>query len=181
MGANIGPINLIAPGLLGLLQLKQFGKNPDELAGVVQGTIELRDWYMQARIEDEVSLFGSTPQKLLATASPGLGIFTAGGVNCTVPNNQAWYVYQLNVAANLLAAETIRFAPALQRAPTGQQFQIGPDVADVVTVRARTISAEILAPFWVRQGDTFGVLTFDDLTAANITVSLFLRAVRIPI
>lgn len=167
-----GPIQTIAPGLLGLLQLKQTGKNPETLAEIVAPVIEMRDWYMQARNLDDISLL---PGVTLSVNVPTAGKGNYGYANAVVPNGQIWWVTHYWIVADLLAAETIRLAPCLLRANGNLVGLSCNDVNDVVTARVRGIVTTAIN-FWAKPGDQFGVRVFDSLTAANIAVAAGIRA-----
>lgn len=82
--ATYGPIQVIPPGLLGFLQLKTGGLNPTELNGLLQPTLQLRDWMFLATAES------------LTNSQAGVGIGSAwaplfgGGI--VVPQGEAWWV-----------------------------------------------------------------------------------------
>lgn len=178
-----GPIQVIPPGLMGLLQLKTGGNLPSTLADVVAPVLELRDWYLTARRVDHNTLFGAIPQRVLATGNNGNFGFQLGGVNVQVPQNQIWYCEEMTINANLLAADYIRAAPTILTPGAGASFTgshlVGPDVNDVVTARARSVAGKADRGFWAFPGDIFGVQVFDILSA-GITLNLFLRATPCP-
>lgn len=181
----LGPIQLIPPGLLGLLQLKQLGRLPDKLADTVAGVVELRDWYLTARRVDQTTLFGNAT---LVTAALGAGntgfqafhVGAAGGPVCIVPQNQLWWVEQLTIAASLVAADVIRVLPAVTSI-SGIGFGVAVDYNDVTTARARQLSCSIPRGFWAYPGDTFGVAVMDITSVPGITLSMGLRATPCPI
>jgi hypothetical protein len=181
----IGPIQIIPPGLLGLLQLKQLGRLPDKLSDLVAPVVELRDWYLTARRVDEFGLFGSSANLLLAGPSfSGISGFTlASGPIMAVPQNQIWWVEQFTIDVVLSgAADFIRFAPMIQSAaPSLTRQQTGPDVADVTTARTRVVSARSDRGFWAFPGDVFSAIVFDSANAAANTVHARLRATPCPI
>ena len=66
-----GPIQVIPPGLLGMLQLKNEGRSPSEFIETLQPTIELFEWLLQTN-----SIEG--PDALSGTIAAGLqGFFPA--------------------------------------------------------------------------------------------------------
>lgn len=178
----MGPIQLIPPGLLGLLQLKQAGRNPSDLLETVQAVIEMRDWYFQSRTVDATTLIGGNPS--INITVPGNFAFTTNPA--LVPNGQWWYVTDFTVDALIAtAADSIRLAacwmPNNALAPV-QRYLLGPDANDIVSARAnRHVMAKADHGIWLPPGSSLGVEVFDVLTAGNITVTAHVRAVVLPI
>lgn len=176
------PIQLIPPGLLGLLQLKQGGRNPNELLETVQATIDLRDWYFQSRTVDATTLIGGNPS--IALTVPGNFVFTANPA--TVPNGQFWYVFDYTIDALIAtAADSLRIAPcwiANNNVAPVQRYLLGPDANDIVSARAnRHLMAKADHGFWLPPGAALGVEAFDVLTGTSITVTAHVRAVPLSI
>lgn len=175
----MGPIQVIPPGLTGLLQLKQFGKVPGELADVVAPVLELRDWYLTARRLDQVALFGGTPTRSIAAA--GFAALQLAGVNAQVPQGQIWYVEQYGLnGTTALAGDVLSFAPGVTNAALTSFFQTGPTDYDVVTARVRQRVCKSDRGFWAFPGDIF-VVWAEDISTAGITVNMNLRATPCPI
>lgn len=173
------PIQTIPPGLLSLLQLKAMGRNPTQLLDQVQPSIELRDWFFQARNFDESVLFPSIPFSNTTVAARGFNSF---GATAVVPNGQWWYVTHFFGYGNLLATEGIRLQMALLRPPTGIAMPLGTDYADNVTsARARAFASSAVVPFWAHPGDQFGFMVSDVATAATVTVFGGIRATNMTI
>jgi hypothetical protein len=174
------PIQVLPQGLLGLLQLKAMGTNPTNLELNVQPQLDLFAMYIN-RLEVDISnqLVGGLSTKALATASPGFFVYTTNPP--VVPQGFMWYVTQYTISANLLAAESLRFAPMVFATPGGAgDYVINTDVADVVTVRARMVACQA-RNFWLQPGWQLGFAVFDDLTAATINIVGQVRGVQIPI
>jgi len=171
------PIQTIPMGLLSLLQLKQQGQNPDTLSEVVNPVVDLLQFWLQYQsIDITTALFGGQVSRTVPTAGTGIYGYNAPGP-ATVPPNQLWWIEHYTVEANLLAAEYIRLAPMITAPSVGLQAQqIGTDVNDAVTARARSVSAHA-HNFWVRGGAGLGFQVFDSLTAANITVTGAIKGV----
>lgn len=184
-----GPIQNVPAGLLGLLQLKQSGRNPAELLETVAPIYEMRDQYMQSKQLDQIALFGDTCKTAnFPTTSPGFKIASVNGlgvVNCTVPQGQTWYVEQMTgIASTPAAADSIRLATAIQGPNLGTQtvfLLTGSDFNDVVTARTRVIVCKSDRPFWAPAGWSFGFWVIDDATAGNWAVTLHMRATPMPL
>lgn len=114
------PIQLIPPGLLGLFQLKQEGRGIVELPDVLQGTLELRDWYFQARVESNVDVHG------VVIGTNTFDYFREFAPNAiVVPAREYWYVHNFTVfctAGN--AADRSDFWPAYIPQQQGSQFPV---------------------------------------------------------
>lgn len=177
----IGPIQLIPPGLMGLLQLKQGGQLPSMLSKTVAPVVELRDWYLTARRVDELALFGGVPT--VSLPSIGSKPFVFGGNNATVPAGQIWWVEQMTIQVTgtgaIVATDLLRYAPGIIPGTGGALSQaVAPPTSDYLLVaRSRAIRAE-LAPrgFWAFPGDTFAALVDDVVTTNGWTAQLGLRA-----
>lgn len=185
MGANVkgplGPIQVIPPGLMGLLQLKQQGRLPTDLADSVQPVLEMRDWYFTGRRVATTALFpGAAP---LATFNvPGVQTFvpSAGGL-ATVPNGQYWYVDTCAAYGTLAAAaDTVRYSLVLLGSQGGDLVPLSVDYADAANARVRRVMARADKPFWAQPGDQFAIYCEDVNTATNIVLSLSLRAAVLP-
>lgn len=93
MGDGIGPIQAYPAGLLSLLSLKQFGRNPSQLSNEVVPTLQTTDWYLQSAVE----YVAGVQIALLALDRQALGV--------TIPNGEIWYIHSIGGEANLGAAE----------------------------------------------------------------------------
>jgi hypothetical protein len=172
-GLSPGPINTIPQGLLGLLQLKQLGRNPDQLSPVVAPHLELFPFY-QARLETDLVVPGSDLINL-PTATPGMTYFTT-----VVPNTQTWWIQRITAAGTLLAAESVIFALVTRVSGTGVGHLVSGYFADVVTARARAFRITG-GGFWAVPGTSFGIQVADDVTAATITFQLGIRGFAVPL
>jgi hypothetical protein len=171
-----GQIQLIPPGLLGFLQIKNSGMNPSDLGSQVAPVLELRDWYFQARMLDAINLFGAVGTVNVAAA--GLVQFPV----FTVPSQSWLYVDNFSIVCALLAAEYVRACPVLITFPgvTGQQqLVLGPDVNDVITARARQWAVGC-GGFFCPPGSILGMKVFDIVTAGNIAFTPMIKAALLP-
>lgn len=180
----IGPVQLIPPGLTGLLQLKQFGQVPGTLDLNVNPVIELRDWYMQARRVDEFALYGGFPATTVLTTGTGRGVYTfvpPGGGIASVPQNQTWYVEMLTVFTGTnTAGDVLSFAPGIGNNQGSSFQQVGPQYTDTSVARQRNCFANASRGFWAAPGDLF-LLMVNDILTAGATFQLRLRATVLPI
>jgi hypothetical protein len=180
---TLGPIQIIPPGLTGLLQLKQTGKLPNSLSQLVNPVVELRDWYLTARRVDEIALQLNASTFLATTGGQGFQAMTTPLM--VVPQTQIWWVEEYTIDAVIAtAADTIRMCCTLLiQNNTGvvSHQQLGPDVADTVTARARVVSCRADRGFWAFPGDVFGATVFDVLSAGGINLRPRLRATPCPI
>ena len=101
------PIQTIAQGLLGFLQLKNAGQNPSELSSLLSPTMDLRDWLWQ-----------TAPTEVVAGVAAAIG---ASGFTSyiTIPQSEWWVVYEVQATINqTLATDWGWFAPAYRMATT---------------------------------------------------------------
>lgn len=99
------PIQAIPQGLLGFLQLKNAGKNPQELNSLLQSSLDLGEWMLQTAPEIEAGTNG-------AIAAAG---FTAYQ---TVPDGEWWFLHDVNATLGLAAAATAVAVPAFRQGST---------------------------------------------------------------
>lgn len=179
----MGPIQVIPPGLMGLLQLKQEGRLPSQLAETVAPVLELRDWYLTARRVDDLALFpAGQPQVGIATGGIGLKTLLSGGVAAAVPGNQIWYVEELTIQVNTaLATDSLAFSPMVL-GNGNRSHQVGPTVFDsaFAGARQRSLFAKADRGFWAFPGDVFAV-GVTDVVSAGLTAFMTLRATPCPV
>lgn len=180
-----GQVQVVPQSLLGFLQIKSQGENPNRLLTDITPTVDLTEWWRQARIEDTPSLFpGGEPQIVRNTPSAFIQL-QSGGVGCVVPPGQWWYVDQLMILIAFgAAADYARFQGAVNTFSAGapnQWYSVTPEFNDVVTARVRVAQTPpMLRGFWAPPGTQFGVTVFDAATAGNLTFAMNIRAVRLP-
>jgi len=184
----LGPIQLIPPGLMGLMQLKQAGRLPTWLSETVAPVVDLSDWYKAARRLDNISLFGvpAIQTAALATGANGVQNFTVGANPPSVPNGQIWWVDQLVIKCSLVATTDLLRGQPILMGPQGNNAAswqaLGPDVSNQTAIpRAQWFSMRADRPFWAFPGDIFGLFLFDLSSTAGIVFSLQMRATPMPI
>jgi len=169
-----GPIQTIPQGLLGLLQLKQLGKNPFDLTDSVQSILDIFPLYVQ-RLSNSTTLIVGSDSLALATGNIGNRTFVTA-----VPQGQAWYIERMSIDATMAAADFIRLAPSILYEGAGAGFCVAPDTSDAITARGRRLRTAA-GGFWAPPGATFGVYVFDILAGTTIATQLFLRGFAVPI
>lgn len=180
---TLGPVQLIAPGLMGLLQLKQYGRNPAELSQVIDPVLELRDWFMQARAQDIVSFAGGQPlTNSIATGSVGWKSFLVGGATVQVPNNEWWWVTNITVVSNgpIVSGDSISFAPAWTTPNNAALYEFGVQDQNVADASSRQVAAGYAGGFWMPPLSVPQVRVRQVTTVAGIVLQLMLRFTRLP-
>jgi len=101
-GEPSGPIQLIPPGLLGLLQIKSpAGQNPNVLNADVQPVMDIHEYWLRANRQVWALNSGIT------LAAGTYNTFTAlspNGIDC--PQNQWWYVHSVTMTFTVGAASS---------------------------------------------------------------------------
>jgi hypothetical protein len=172
-----GPIQVIPQGLLGLLQLKATGKNPDDLLAGVQPQVDLFPlWVQRQDVDINLAKTGNSNTGFNVNASGNFGV-----TGLIVGNTEAWFVTNFTLRCNLLAAETIVMACGFNY-PTALSnvYELSGNYADVITARARTATVHA-GGFWLGPGAQPIIIVHDQTTAATITVAFGLRGVIVPI
>ena len=173
-----GPIQTIPQGLLGLLQLKQAGRNPDQLSETVAPTVDMLTlWLNRQNVDLSINVIGGASTRNQPTATPGEFVFSV--LPIVVPPGQTWWITDYTVKATLAAAETLVFAPAILGGLFFNSMLAAP-VNDIITARARFVSC-FARNFWLLPGQGLGYFCFDSVTAGNIVVTGTIRGVVIPI
>lgn len=113
MAANSGPIQNIPRGLLGLLQLKNLGKNPDVLIGNVQPTLDMLGFWLANDARPDTTQY-------TGTQVTGNSIISGPTVNLSVPQEETWFVHQFSLQIACGAADTVSNAvPIMYLTGTG--------------------------------------------------------------
>jgi len=171
-----GPIQVLPPGLLGFLQLKNSGQNPTNLPDTLQGVLELREWMLMARVEEWENTIGHGVA--LPNATVGFSAFSPNTIQ--VPNREWWWVERYTVFSGTLGAgELTEFAPAIATITTGTLIVHalsktaaggGPDVALV----------QVAERFFAPPGSILGLWSINVTTAASILFTGNARVTRLP-
>lgn len=91
-----GPIQIIPPGLMGFLQLKNAGRNPTDLVESISPTFDMLRWYMEARFTSQ-----TLPGTVTTVQS---GTFQTSIVPTVVPAEEQWYVIDACIRGGLIVA-----------------------------------------------------------------------------
>ena len=171
-----GAVQLIPPGLLGYLGIKNQGQNPSDLLSTVQPTLDLRDWWFQARLDSAPSGAFSRASAIV-TASVGFKQFDVQPLQ--VPQGQIWYITDFTGIANIATpADSITFCMGLLTDPVALNIlQLGPLSTDVINARARQVVARADHGFWMPQGSILGIFVTDVVAAVSLNVSAAFRRV----
>jgi len=97
MSAPSGPVQVIPPGFLGLLNLKNQGRIPDVLQGNFQPTLDMLEWLLFANRE-----ILRSEASIGATASSSFFHMTSNGP-LRIPEHEVWYVWDINVELSIPA------------------------------------------------------------------------------
>lgn len=142
-----GPIQVIPPGLLGYLQIKNVGQSPDTLIGTYQPVFDMTEWILQANAVNWTQargLAGVLAQRTLAPGAGATGVvpFNAGGGDITTGPGEWWYVHNFTVYTQVLdlATYSVQFAAAALNPLTGvgNYMEIGTDSGLVTGVATAT-------------------------------------------
>jgi hypothetical protein len=167
-------IQTIPQGLLGLLQLKEMGKNPDQLSLTVTPQVDLFPLWIQRN--QTLLVAGGVDIINIGTSATGQQLFAT-----KVPQNQAWYVISMTADYSTGAAtDFARYAPGVQYAGNGFLSLVAPDVTDAITARQRRARSYV-PPFWAPPGTQFGIYVFDVLAATTVQFFLAIQGVAVPI
>lgn len=88
-GNAFGPVQVIPPGLLGFLQLKNAGVNPEQLEKAIRVVWDAQEWYFESRMEVIRSALVNTAAGPLNGNQPLADL--------TVPQDEYWWVQNISV------------------------------------------------------------------------------------
>jgi len=167
------PLQKVASGLLGALNLKTLGRNPQTFADELQPQYDATNHYLL----DLLTRFGST------TPSAALGVGTTQVV--TVPQGEVWAVFNIGAAitTTLAAGELVSFF--VQRNLFVDMFGLRP-VSATVTPEAVGVLMDYPAgisypqPLMLDAGESIRVRNQFSLASATSSMRLNLTFARIP-
>lgn len=121
------PINRVPPGLVSLLDVKNYGMNPVQLADQLSPTLDLGNAYAAANAQ---VVYGATA----GLAAVGTFAPTAAGDNFRVPAGQLWIVEKIAITpqAALGAGNTLTFAVCVYEITNGFVLYAGRPVSGAV-------------------------------------------------
>jgi len=173
----VGPVQVLPPGLLNMLQLKTGGQSPDAMRQDIQPSIDLEAWWLRA-----------TRQKV--SAAYNISAAVAGYLTVVLPLNVSgatlgpdnrtwWYVHDASVVGNLGAASSATgLQPAFEE--DGGPFNntlnyttVGAG-ARLVSIAAGNGETSVIMGahgFWMPPGSRFGCY-IDQVFGASITIEV---------
>jgi hypothetical protein len=176
-GKGSGPIQVIPPGLLGLLNLKNSGRLPNILLDEVQPGIDLEPWWLRANL----LLAGLSSDSLAIGTYNNFQPFTAGAGAITVPQNQWWFVEWYSASFTTVNQATgIDLALRFQSLGTPQWTPLGaidPEAAIINNARFNLVAKG----FWAPPGSDIGYCVSSVAVGALAVSTLALRYTPCPI
>lgn len=175
-------LQIVPPGLLGVLGVKNFGVAPDQLGNTYAPVLDMIPWAFLAKAEWQQD--GAAG---IAASFSGFVNFAVSGATpalWTVPAGEWWYVHWLSAQQGGAAA-----ADLVQGIIPAYQVQIGVSVGTVplgqplYTTNSGTIANQYFSTVrdvWVPPGARLGVL-MNKVFAAASAVSLVANLTRLPI
>lgn len=169
-----GPLQVFAQGLLGFLNIKNMGINPEWLINSVQPTIDLQEWWFNTQAVD----LGSGATVVLPDNSTGFNAFTTPQV--AVPPGEFWYITDCSIRTSALAAtDAASFSVGYIIPPLNLTFQVGDRTS---ASGAAGVAAQGIASahrFWLPPSAVLAVANETNESAASITYTLTIRGVRL--
>jgi hypothetical protein len=167
----IGDIQVIPPGLLGLLNIKNHGQLPNRLLAQVQPGIDLEAWWLRANLQ-----LGSVSSDSKAIGSYNdFASFTAGAGAIVVPQTQWWYVEWYSATfVTVNSATGIDLALRFQSLGTPQWTPLGaidPQAAIINNARYNLVAKGI----WCPPGSELGYCVSSVAVGALSVATLALR------
>lgn len=152
-----GPIQPPPLGLLGLLQLKNVGRNPAFLQDEVSPSIEMFDFWIQGSL-DTVGTFSAAPAAGTVT---GFNPFTTPS-SLTVPNEETWWVENFSCTFGAGVGGTFTGIRLAYQNFNGKTFVIGDQELNLAAQNTRIMVAR---RFWLPPGSVLGWF-HDSITVA---------------
>lgn len=171
------PIQAQPAGLLGFLQLKNAGRNPEQLSETLLPTMDLVQWYLESDVRLNT---GATA----ALASGTLGQQLTTTTTQVVPSNEQWILRGISIGADLVAGDAISAAPIIRDPTLGQFRLLGPFAADGVYAdnaqfrAAWNPNGDIVI---ARPGTRFGAYTKRFLVAAPTLINCYVVYTPMPV
>jgi hypothetical protein len=166
-----GPIQLIPPGLLGLLQLKNIGKNPSQLLDEVRPIMDILPMWYEA-VAEELSGFSRTP----VTGNNGFASWTVPQI---VPQGEIWWVMQYTVVTSEMGVgDSGQFGVGWQLPSVNHTYAVG-DISAINSGVGRCIAHG--EQFFLPPGGELLWFTNDVVNATAFTLNGFARIARLPI
>jgi hypothetical protein len=172
--AFFGPIQLIPPGLLGALNIKNSGRNPQFLPDTYQSVLPMLDWLLLANQE--------VLQEGVAGIAASFSGFVAYPTKFIVPNDEWWYLHHISAQAGAAAAaDTVQgLQPCMQipgAVPTN--IPLGAPTQATLTGTIANGFYSTARQIFVPPGTQLGVL-MNKVTAAVSACTLAAQITRLP-
>lgn len=170
------PVQVIPPGLLGFLQLKVGGLNPDTLLGELRGILDLTEWYFQARYEEPQGAGGTLASGPFVTGAAALGYndwATVGGTAgpLTVPNGEAWMVgeYTMVYSCGAVAGDTALAVPCMKTPASSVPVMLANPTLSLTgsATKARSVPVRSIGRFFAPAGSSLGFWIADNISPAG--------------
>jgi hypothetical protein len=173
-----GPLQVLPQGLLGFLNIKNNGLNPEWLRNSVQPVLDLQQWWFNTQASD----LGSGATVLVADNGTGFNSFTTPQV--AVPNGEFWFVTDCTIRTGALAAtDACSFSVGYILPPSPfTTFQLGvrTSASGAAGVASQGIASARM--FWLPPGAVLAVANETNESAgAGITYTLNIRGSRLRI
>lgn len=166
-----GPIQVIPQGLLGFLNLKNNGQNPNTLDSNVMPVIDLTSWWFENRAED-IGTFTRTP----VTGNNGFGSWLTPII---VPEREAWWVLEYTIRSQPMGVgDSAAFACGWQQIITQQRYMVG-DLGQVNNDVG--VTSAFARGFYVPSGAELLWYTNDVVNATGFQIIGTARIVRLPL
>jgi len=158
-------INRTPTGILGFLGIKNFGRNPETVSGILSPTWDYSDWYLQTN-----AIFRS--QAVSFNARGYFAVFA-------VPLSEVWTIHSLScLAGPLIAAEAIRIHPCVAD-QASSVFTLCDQTTDLVSNTVGNFGVTALARRTVLgPGEVAGFFCSDLATAGAIGATAAIRYTR---
>jgi len=164
-------IQLIPPGLLGLLQLKNRGQNPGSLEDIVQPGLDILPFWYEA-VAEELNGFTRTP----VTGNNG---FASWSTPITVPQGEAWWVLNYTIVTSEMGVgDSGQFGVGWQNPAANHTYAVG-DISAINSGVGRCVAHG--EPFFLGPGAELLWYTNDVVNATAFTLNGFARVARLPL
>lgn len=164
-----GPIQIIPPGLLNLLQLKADGRSVSKLGDTCVPSLEMSSWWLRAQAEIDTAQYQSN------IAAGTLATYANYGApnQILVPNGQWWYVHEYAAVATPGAgtATNVRLARAFV-GPTTRYSGLG-EQAQLIANSSVLLTA---GDFWCAPGTLLGF--YADVVTGGAGLTVVVRQLR---
>lgn len=178
---DLGPIQTIPAGLLGLLELKTLGRLPDALSATVTPTVDMLEFWLRQRSFTN----GSTVHGITQTTAPGSPLLFSP-TPIVVPENQWWYFHEYSVIAVFTAAagqQVDNYAPMIMYNRTGtiNYATLAPGVSAVSSATQAVAQIVTARDFWANPGSGLGLFFGQIVSAAGVSFTGRYRATALNI